>query len=264
MKKQKNLNPVLLLILSLVLTQCTQEVKEKTIPVTSDSETALELYQKAMAAFEVFYIEKAMDLWDEALSEDPDFFMASYRLATFYLYNYNNEEQFKKYSENAIKSGAELSKGEELFKSMLERMQNDPEADLTDLAKQLVEIYPEDEQAYYSLAFAYVRIKDYQGAIESYTKALEVADNQAPIYNMMGYTYMNLEQFDEASNVFDKYIELAPDLPNPYDSKGDYHMRVMEYEEAYESFMKANEIDSTWSYKKAMKARMLHDSISVE
>jgi len=263
MKKQKTLNPVLLLILSLLVTQCTQEVKERTIPVTTDSEAALELYQKAMETVEDFYIEKAMELFDEALSEDPDFFMASYRLATLNLF-LDNEEKFNKYSEIALKSGAELSKGEELFKSMLERMKNEPEGDLTDLAKQLVEIYPEDDEAYYAIAFANGIIKDYQGSIESFTKALEVTDNQAPIYNMLGYTYMNLEQFDEARNVFNKYIELEPDLPNPYDSKGDYHMKVMEYEKAYESFMKAYEIDSLWSYKKAMKAKTLHDSLRVE
>ncbi|MCK5137523.1 MAG: tetratricopeptide repeat protein [Bacteroidales bacterium] len=264
MKKQKTLKPVLLLILALLVTQCTQEVKEKTIPITTDSEAALELYQKAVETFEDVYIEKAIDLFDKALSEDPDFFMASFRLAAFNLYFYKNEERFNKYSEIALKSDAELSKGEELFKSMLERMKNEPESDFTDLAKQLVELYPEDDEAYYALAFANRIIKDYQGVVEAYKNALEVTDNQAPIYNMMGYAYLDLEQFDEARIAFDKYIELEPDLPNPYDSKGDYHMKVDEYGKAYESFLKAYEIDSLWSYKKAMKAKGLQDSLQVE
>jgi len=51
---------------------------------------------------------------------------------------------------------------------------------------------------------------------------------------------------------------------NPYDSKGDYFMNIKDYGKAYESFMKAYEIDTLWSYKKAMKAKALYDSLQVE
>lgn len=36
------------------------------------------------------------------------------------------------------------------------------------------------------------------------------------------------------------------------------------FEKAYESFMKVYEIDSTWSYKKAMSAKTMHDSLEVK
>ncbi len=263
MKKLKTLNSVVFLILALLVTQCTQKVEEKMIPVTSDSEVALNLYQEAMDALDDVYISKGMSLLDEALVEDPDFFMASYRLALYNLY-FKKDDDFSKYAEIALNSDAELSKGEELIKSMLEGVKDNPEGDVTDLANQLVELYPEDKEAYFELAFAKGIIEDYQGVVDAHKKALEVTDNQAIIYNMLGYTYMTMEEFDEAQTVFDKYIELEPDLPNPYDSKGDYYMNVEEYGKAYECFMKAYEIDSLWSYKKAMKAKALQDSLTAK
>ncbi len=75
---------------------------------------------------------------------------------------------------------------------------------------------------------------------------------------------MELEQFDDTESALDKYIELEPNLPNPYDSKGDYFMKIEDYGKAYESYMKAHEIDTLWSYKKAMKAKALYDSLQVE
>ena len=97
-------------------------------------------------------------------------------------------------------------------------------------------------------------------------KAIEIAENQAPIYNTLGYAYIQLEQFEDAKSAFDKYIELEPDLPNPYDSKGDDYMAVENYELAFESFMKAYDLDTTWmvSYNKAMKAKEMLDSLQQE
>lgn len=252
--------PVIILIL---LSLCTREIKETKIPVTTDSESALALYKEAITASEQVKINKAADLFKQALADDPDFFMAGYNLATFYLY-FGNDEEFQKVAQQTVQSEAELSEGEELLKNMLEMWVTNPKADVTENGEKLVEMYPEDYLAYYQLAFAQMIIDDYAGAVENLKKALEVAENKAPIYNSLGYAYMELEQYDEAEAVFDKYIELEPDQPNPYDSKGDFYMRIEEYGKAYKSYMKAHDIDTLWSYNKAMNAKALHDSLQVE
>ena len=41
-------------------------------------------------------------------------------------------------------------------------------------------------------------------------------------------------------------------------------MNIEDYGNAYESYMKAHEIDTLWSYNKAMKAKALYDSLQVE
>ena len=233
------------------------------MPITTKSESAIELYNEGIIAGEKVYIGKAMDLFKQALTEDPNFFMASYSLATYYLY-FENEEEFQKYAEKALQSEVELSKGEELLKTMLEKLLADPKADVTEIGKNLVEMYPDDYQVYFQLALSQIIVNDYQSVVETYTKALEIAENPALIYNMLGYAYMELEQFDDAESALDKYIELEPNTPNPYDSKGDYFMKIEDYGKAHESYMNAHEIDTLWSYDKAMKAKTLYDSLQVE
>lgn len=261
MKRTKIYSLLWLTAVVCLLSSCAQ--KEAEIPVTTDSEEALELYQEATEAMEDVYIPKAMDLLDQALEEDPDFYMAAHGLATMNLY-FGNEAEFKKYAQKAVASEAVLSEGEEIMREMLEKLLDDPDADLTALGNQLVEMYPEDPVAYNQLAFAQMLINDYEGVVETYMKTLGIAEDSASIYNMLGYVYMEMGQFDDARSVFDKYIEMEPDLPNPYDSKGDYYMMIEDYENAYESYIKAYRIDSTWGHSKALKAKELQDTLQTE
>ncbi|MCK4345121.1 MAG: tetratricopeptide repeat protein [Bacteroidales bacterium] len=265
MRKLKPCQILVVFLLLLFLSFCKTEVKEEKIPVTTKSETAKELYMKAYKAGEQVELAKARNLYEKALIEDPDFFMAYYQMATYDLY-FGNEESFKEYAGKAVECEYDLSKGEELLKNALEKFLEDTKADATEIGEELVSIYPKDKDAYFYLYFFQYIIGNYEGGVLTLKKVIEIAENQAPIYNTLGYAYIQLEQFEDAKSAFDKYIELEPNLPNPYDSKGDYFMKVEEYGKAYESFMKAYDLDTTWmaSYNKAMKAKEMLDSLQQE
>jgi tetratricopeptide (TPR) repeat protein len=256
--KQVNIEMLILSFLLLWAVSCTSSVKEEKIPATSDSEWARLLYHKADTLFEKVYISEAVAHLEEALAEDPDFFMAAYGLATHYMFFEDNRD-FQKYAAQAIQSENKLSKGENLLKAALQKLLEDQHADVTEFGKELVKLYPNDPYAYFHLTFFQQITGDYQGQVKTLLKAAEIKEDPANILNTLGYTYMSLEQFDEAAKALDKYIELKPDDPNPYDSKGDYYMAVEEYGKAYDSFMKAVEIDSTWtgSLRKARRARAM-------
>jgi len=173
------------------------------------------------------------------------------------------------YRENAGKAVAievRLSPGEEFLKEALGKWLEDPKADLTETGNKLVEMYPNDEEAYAFLAFCQYIAGNYEGQAETYRKALEIAEHKAYFYNTLGYTYLNLKNFEEAEKAFDTYMEMESGIPNPWDSKGDYFMAVEDYEKAAEHFMKAYEIDTTWkvSYNKALKAKTMLDSLGTE
>jgi tetratricopeptide (TPR) repeat protein len=264
----KNLVLVKMLILSVLVSgmfSCCTSHKDKKIPVTTDSELARKLYFEADALFEKVYISEAVAQLEEALAVDPDFFMAAYGLATYYMFLEDNSD-FLKYAAQAIRSDITLSKGENLLKGALQKLMVDQNADVTELGRELVKFYPDDPYAYFHFTFFQQITEDYQGQVENLLKAAEIKEDPANVLNTLGYTYMAMEQFKEAAEVFDRYIELKPDEPNPYDSKGDYYMAVEEYGKAYDSFMKAVDIDSTWtgSLQKATKARAMTNSSEKE
>lgn len=260
----KNLVPVKMLILSVLgfwIFSCGTSYKNEKIPVTTDSESALKLYIEADELFEKVYISEAVAHLEEALAEDPDFFMAAYGLATHFMFFEDNSD-FLKYAAQAIRSDITLSRGENLLKDALQKLMVDQNADVTHFGKDLVKLYPDDPYAYFHLTFFQQIIEDYQGQVDNLMKAAKLKEDPANVFNTLGYTYMAMEKFEEAAEAFDKYIELKPDEPNPYDSKGDYYMAVEEYGKADDSFMKAFELDSTWtgSLQKANKARILINS----
>ena len=245
---------VLFFVLALGLLSYSQSAKKDKMPVTTSSKTALATYNEALKTFEDVAIEKGIELLQKSLTDDPDFFMANYYLAFM---NLGNKEKLNQYGNAAVNCKAKLSEAEKLLKSTMEKFIAKKDADVTDIGKKLVEMYPKDVFAYYLLFNFQAIAGDKVGSHETLLKALEITQNPAPVYNMLGYSYMSLNQNDKAEAAFDKYIELAPDNPNVYDSKGDYYMHIMDYEKAYDTYMKAYALDTQWGLKKAQKAKQL-------
>jgi len=252
---------VLFFVLALGLLSYSQSAKKDKMPVTTSSKTALATYNEALKTFEDVAIEKGIELLQKSLTDDPDFFMANYYLAFM---NLGNKEKLNQYGTAAVNCKAKLSKAEGLIKSTMEKFLEKKDADVTDIGKKLVEMYPKDVYAYYLLFNFQTIVGDQNGSHETLLKALEITQNPAPVYNLLGYSYMRLNQNDKAEAAFDKYIELAPDNPNVYDSKGDYYMNIQDYGKAYDTYMKAYALDTQWGLKKAQKAKQLEGREAVK
>jgi tetratricopeptide (TPR) repeat protein len=236
-----------------------QTVKDNKMPVTTSSKQALAFYNEALKCFDKVDLTKGRDLLINSLKEDPDFFMANYQMSLYYSWT-GNVGKFIEYAEAAINCKTTLSQAEELLKSAITRLKGDQNADVTEIGRKLVEMYPQDINAYNNLFYFQSFINDINGEMETLNKELKIAANQASIYNQLGYVYMSLKQNDKAEAAFDKYIGLDPDNPNVYDSKGDFYIYIKDYKKAYESYMKAYSMDTAWSYDKAQKAKQLYES----
>lgn len=252
---------VFVTMIALLAVACNQSTEKTKMAITTNSETARKLYNEALSALEDAYLAKFLNLVNESLKEDSDFFMANFQLAGYYLY-VGNEKRFNEFATAGVNCKAKLSKGELLLKDALKRLLENKNADVTDIGKKLIQEFPKDVYAYYYLNIFQALIKDHEGQTQTLKNAIEFAEKPAPLYNTLGYAYMALQQYDQAAQAFDKYIELAPGIPNPYDSKGDFFMEIKDYNKAYESYMKAHEIDSLWGFKKAMNAKAIADSLS--
>ena len=234
-----------------------QTAKEKKIPVTTNSSSALSLYNQAIKYFDDVKLNKALETLDKAIAQDPDFFMANYQMALYYYLN-QDPDDFVQYADAAIKCKTKLSEAEEILKDVLEKLEKG-RTDVTDSGEKLVEMYPNDPSSYNNLVSFQSVAGDTTGMVETLNKAIKIAANPAPFYNQLGYAYLTLKQNDKAEVAFDKYIDLEPKNPNVYDSKGDYFMFMEKYYYAYELYMKANSMDKSFSREKADMARYLYE-----
>ncbi len=272
MKQKRLFNYGWLILILTIIASCITESKEEAMKATSDSEKAIELYKSAYElAYGVLELDKAVSIYEKAIQEDSNFFMAYYQLATYHLFHKNNDE-FKKTAKAAIDCDIKFSEGENVQKKILEMWLNDRVSDASVLGKQLIELYPNDPDSYLNLGYIYYLNKDYSNAIDVFEKSISM-ENIGELYCgpklaivpicMLGYSYLVSDQLDKAKESFDKYISQFPEEQNPYDCKADYFMAVQNYENAYDSYIKAYNIDTTYKVylKRALNAKELADSL---
>ena len=254
----RNLTPVL--VISILLSNaCVENKSAEIMPVTTDSELALEFYETGMVAFDQLKWGLAMHNLELAVKEDPDFFMAY-----FWMYIISSQGS-KKVAEKALQTNAPLNEAEKQIKTAFKYLLDGQNEKVLEHLQMAVDLYPSDPEIHKSLYIPqFLLLKDAEGTVKSVSIAIEKQPDYALAYNYLGYALMDLEEYDKAEEAIDKYIKLAPTIANPYDSKGDFYMNTQQYDKAYESYMKAFEIDSSFmvSEKKAIKAKQILSKIS--
>lgn len=91
---------------------------------------------------------------------------------------------------------------------------------------------------------AYNTQQQYELAISSCSKAIEIDPNYATAYFRRGHTYLNLNKYDEAIADFTKDIELIPVATRSYINRGIIYTDLNKYDLAIADFTKSIEIDS--------------------
>lgn len=247
-------------VISILLSNaCIENESAEKMPVTTDSELALEFYETGMVAFDQLKWGLAMHNFELAVKEDSDLFMAY-----FWMYIISSKES-KKVAEKALQTNATLNEAEKHIKTAFKYLLDGQNEKVLEHLQMAVDLYPSDPEIHKSLYIPqFLILKDAEGTIESTNRAIKINPDYALAYNYLGYALMDLEEYDRAEEAIDNYIKLAPTLANPYDSKGDFYMNTQQYGKAYESYLKAFNLDSGFivSEKKAIKAKQLQSKIS--
>jgi tetratricopeptide (TPR) repeat protein len=260
MMRARVLTPVIVVSI-LIISACTGNGSAERMPVTTDSELARQLYETALIAYDQIKLELVWSNLENAIREDPDFFMAH-----FWMY-FVFSNKSKDVADKAFQSNVELNDGEQLIKTSLKYFTEGQYEKVVENLKEAVDLYPKDPHIHKILyLFQYDYMKDLDGAVESMLRTTKEVPDYASVYNYLGYAYSHLEEYDLAEEALDNYLRLAPNEANPHDSKGDFYMEIGEYQKAYDSFMKAYEMDPTFfeiSKKKAGKAKQMMEQAAV-
>ena len=103
--------------------------------------------------------------------------------------------------------------------------------------------YAQTVEDYFNSGKAKSNLEDYRGAIQDYTKAIELNPNHTYAYNNRGIAKVELEDYSGAIQDYTKAIELNPNHAYAYYSRGNAKVQLQDYRGAMQDYIKANEIN---------------------
>jgi len=196
-------------------------------------------------------IEEAISKYEQATKLDPDNARIWWKLALAY----EKKEDFQKMSsactkaeEAAEKADKKKTHAEYYFRQgyALEQLAEKGAgawADAKTPFQTAIQLDANYGQAYGELGYVLIHVDDEAGAIQNWTKALEVKPDETQYYVSLADEYTRLMFFDQAEQVLREGLSFAKEddkhlfnlhalLGSLYENKGDYQRAVTEYEAA--------------------------------
>jgi len=227
----------ILLFATVLITGCTKENNER-IPITTNSEKALEYFNTGLELSQNIRGQEAVYYYLKAIGEDNDFAMAYVQLAMVQ----STPKLVFKYLNKAKSLIENVSEGEALSILAIEAGLNNEREKQNNYYLELIELYPNDANLHNVYGGLLYGMPNYKTAIKHLKRAIELDPELSQPYNMLGYSYRQLGDFEKAEYYFKQYIALISDQPNPYDSYAELLLKKGEFEKSIEYYRKALEI----------------------
>jgi eukaryotic-like serine/threonine-protein kinase len=155
--------------------------------------------------------EMIIQLLNQALELDPDFALAHVELGVRYYINGNRvkgEEHFQK----ALSLLDRLTMREKLWiRALVEDWRGNRDLGIQNYKTYLAQ-YPDDNAAWFRLAYAYMVSNQYEQGIEAFKRVTEIDKGSANAYVNMATCYNSLRKNDEALAIYQKAFTLSPEL----------------------------------------------------
>ena len=114
------------------------------------------------------------------------------------------------------------------------------------------------------LADSYAGAKQYDKAVETYNKAIELDPNDSALHNSLGSTYAQMNKIPEAQAEFKKAADLDPThAAQAYYNMGAIFYNTGKMDEAADAFKKASELDPNNAAAYALLGRALMGKLTM-
>ena len=191
--------------------------ESSTLPVTTSSAKARELFAKGVADYENLYLERCNDDWRAAAKEDPSLAVAWAWIA----FNSGNPQEVSDARAKAKALAPKLSPGEQLMIAWISKVQEGDFLGGITAMNDMLEMYPRDKHLLY-LSGNWLMLEDGdEQAQRIMEKALSIDKNFPAALNDLAYIDARNRQFAKALAAMDRYVALLPKEPNPQDSYGE-------------------------------------------
>ena len=215
----------------------------KSMPLTTSSVKARDLYQRALQDYELLYLERATIGWRAATKEDPQFAAAFAMLAM----NSRDPEEGRNARERAKELAAKASPGERLMINWIATVQEGNFLAGIAAMNDMIAMFPRDKHVYYIAANWLMGVQGNEQAHHLLHRALDIDPDFAPALNNLAYLHARNREFTEALQSMDRYAALLPKEPNPQDSYGEILRMAGQFDRALEHYRAALAIDATFN-----------------
>jgi tetratricopeptide (TPR) repeat protein len=210
-----------------------QEPDKLVADITTHSAEAYRHYLEGVESLSKFYTSEAIVSFTRALEYDSTFAMVYYHLSR--LIDVRFIDQAIEYLENTTRLGQYYIQGQQAFIS----------GDVTlyiDKLKTITEEFPDEKRAFHELGTVLYGQSRFEESKVNFLSAIKIDPMYKEAINSLAYTYDKLGDFENAILTINKYIDMVPGEPNPYDSRGDLFAHNGQLIKAIESYSKALEI----------------------
>ncbi|HEY1679706.1 MAG TPA: tetratricopeptide repeat protein [Candidatus Sulfotelmatobacter sp.] len=216
-----------------------QKGATSTMPVTTSSAKARELYFKGMEDYENLYLERCNADWRAAVKEDPTLAVAWAWIA----FNSGNPKEISDAREKAKTLAPKLTPGEQLMIAWISKVQDGDFLGGITAMNDMLEMYPRDKHLLY-LAGNWLMGENGTDQAEHFMlKALSIDKNFPAALNDLAYTEARNREFDKAFTAMDRYVALLPKEPNPQDSYGELKRMAGDFDSSLAHYRAALKID---------------------
>jgi serine/threonine-protein kinase len=191
-------------------------------------------------------IQAAIDLFDQAIKQDPGFALAYTGMADASLLMYR-EKKDRFWSEKAIASAQQAERlndklPEVHFSLGTAYSATGQTAQAISELKRGLELAPNSDEAYRRLGTAYQSIGQKDEAIKALEKAVEINPYYWTNQSALGGAYFEYGNYEGALKQFQIVTQLEPQNAAGYDNIGSVYSRMGRYEESLAAFQKALQI----------------------
>src|ERR1700680_2100857 len=216
-----------------------KKAESATLPVTTASPKARELYEKGMADYENLYLERCNEEWRAAVKEDPNLAVAWAWIA----FNSSNPKEVSESRAKAKEFAPKATAVEQLMVACISKVQEDDFLGGITAMNDMLEMYPRDKHLLYLAGNWLMGENGNDQAQRFFEKALAIDKNFPAALNDLAYVEARNRQFAKAFAAMDRYVVLLPKEPNPQDSYGELLRMAGNFEGSLTHYRAALQID---------------------
>jgi tetratricopeptide (TPR) repeat protein len=213
--------------------------KSRNLPVTTSSQQAGELFEKAMADFENLHLDRATQGWRDAAKADPDFALAHAWIA----FNSTDPTEVENERHRAKALTSRVTPGERLMIQWIVNVQENNFVAGIAAMNDMLAMYPKDKRLLYLAGNWLLGEQENDQARKLFTRALAIDKNYPAALNDLAYAYARQSDFPPAFDAMERYVKVLPNEPNPQDSYAEILRLSGNYEDALEHYEAALKID---------------------